>query len=253
MKLQKIVSHLQKLHPKEIDLSLDRIRILCEKLGNPQEKIKAISVVGTNGKQSTINAIFSILKEAKVKCNVYTSPHIQKINERFVFNNNMLSDDELIDLFEEVEKINDQNPLTFFEALSACYFYKAAQYPKNINLIEAGLFHRFDATNILKDNLASIAALIAAVVAIGGGFVKYGEITTKLNQIEANQGVDLSPIDKQIDEVKANVNGVSKNVKENKDSISKVDTKAEVNSKEIELLKLQIKEIQIKSNNPLGG
>ena len=107
MKLQKILSHLQKLHPKEIDLSLDRIKILCEKLGNPQEKIKAISVVGTNGKQSTINAIFSILKEAKVKCNVYTSPHIQKINERFVFNNNMLHDSELIDLFEEVEKIND--------------------------------------------------------------------------------------------------------------------------------------------------
>ena len=161
MKLQKIVNHLQKLHPKEIDLSLDRIKILCEKLGNPQDKIKAISVVGTNGKQSTINAIFSILKEAKVKCNVYTSPHIQKINERFVFNNNMLYDDELIDLFEEVEKINDQNPLTFFEALSACYFYKAAQYPNNINLIEAGLFHRFDATNILKSNLASIVCSIS--------------------------------------------------------------------------------------------
>ena len=161
MKLQKIVNHLQKLHPKEIDLSLDRIKILCEKLGNPQEKIKAISVVGTNGKQSTINAIFSILKEAKIKCNVYTSPHIQKINERFVFNNNMLNDDELIDLFEEVEKINDQNPLTFFEALSACYFYKAAQYPNNINLIEAGLFHRFDATNILKNNLASVVCSIS--------------------------------------------------------------------------------------------
>ena len=161
MKLQKIVNHLQKLHPKEIDLSLDRIKILCEKLGNPQDKIKAISVVGTNGKQSTINAIFSILKEAKIKCNVYTSPHIQKINERFVFNNNMLNDDELIDLFEEVEKINDQNPLTFFEALSACYFYKAAQYPNNINLIEAGLFHRFDATNILKNNLASIVCSIS--------------------------------------------------------------------------------------------
>ena len=161
MKLQKIVNHLQKLHPKEIDLSLDRIKILCEKLGNPQDKIKAISVVGTNGKQSTINAIFSILKEAKIKCNVYTSPHIQKINERFVFNNNMLNDDELINLFEEVEKINDQNPLTFFEALSACYFYKAAQYPKNINLIEAGLFHRFDATNILKNNLASVVCSIS--------------------------------------------------------------------------------------------
>ena len=71
------------------------------------------------------------------------------------------NDEELIDLFEEVEKINDQNPLTFFEALSACYFYKAAQYPDNINLIEAGLFHRFDATNILKDNLASIVCSIS--------------------------------------------------------------------------------------------
>ncbi len=161
MKLQKIVSHLQKLHPKKIDLSLDRIKILCEKLGNPQEKIKAISVVGTNGKQSTINAIFSILKEANIKCNVYTSPHIRKINERFVFNNNMLNDEELIYLFEEVEKINDQNPLTFFEALTACYFYKAAQYSDNINLIEAGLFHRFDATNILKNNLASIVCSIS--------------------------------------------------------------------------------------------
>ena len=105
----------------------------------------------------------------------------------------------------------------------------------------------------LKDNLASIAALIAAVVAIGGGFVKYGEITTKLNQIEASQGVDFTPINKSIDEVKTSINEVGKNVKENKDSISKVDTKAEVNNKEIELLKLQIKEIQINSKNPLGG
>ena len=156
MKLQKIVEHLQKLHPKEIDLSLDRIKELCKKLGNPQDKIKAISVVGTNGKNSTINAIFSILKEANFKCNVYTSPHILKINERFVFNNEQLSDDGLADLFEEVESINENKPITFFEILTASYFYKAAQYPDNINLIEAGLFHRFDATNILKENLASV-------------------------------------------------------------------------------------------------
>ena len=156
MKLQKIVEHLQKLHPKEIDLSLDRVKELCKKLGNPQDKIKAISVVGTNGKNSTINAIFSILKEANFKCNVYTSPHILKINERFIFNNEQLSDDELADLFEEVESINENKHITIFEILTASYFYKAVQYPDNINLIEAGLFHRFDATNILKENLASV-------------------------------------------------------------------------------------------------
>ena len=54
MKLQKIINRLQKLHPKKIDLSLDRIKLLCNKLGNPQNKIKAISIVGTNGKNSTI-------------------------------------------------------------------------------------------------------------------------------------------------------------------------------------------------------
>ncbi len=161
MKLRKIVSRLQKLHPKEIDLSLDRIKNLCNKLGNPQDKIKAISIIGTNGKYSTTQALFSILKQANFKCNVYTSPHIQKINERFVFNNKELNDEELAKLFEEVEEINDKLPITFFEILTAAYFYKASKYPNNINLIEAGLFHRFDATNILKQNLASIITSIS--------------------------------------------------------------------------------------------
>ena len=161
MKLKKILSRFQKLHPKEIDLSLGRIKELCKKLGNPQDKIKAISVVGTNGKNSTINAIFSILKEANINCNVYTSPHILKVNERFIFNNKELNDDELADLFEKVENVNDNKPITFFEILTACYFYKAAQYPNNINLVEAGLFHRFDATNILKKNLASVVTSIS--------------------------------------------------------------------------------------------
>jgi len=161
MKLQKIVNRLQKLHPKEIDLSLGRIKTLCKKLGKPQDRVKAINFVGTNGKNSTIQACYSILKEAGIKCNVYTSPHIQKINERFIFNNKQLNDEELASLFEEVEKANNNEPITFFEILTACFFYKAAQYPNNINLIEAGLFHRFDATNILKNNLASVVCSIS--------------------------------------------------------------------------------------------
>jgi len=161
MKLQKILSRFLKLHPKEIDLNLDRINRLCKKLGNPQNKIKAINVIGTNGKNSTIQACFSILKEANIKCNVYTSPHIQRINERFIFNNEELKDNELALLFEEVERINNGQPITFFEILTASYFYKAAQYPKNINIIESGLFFRFDATNILKKNLASIITSIS--------------------------------------------------------------------------------------------
>ena len=95
MKLQKILSSLQKLHPKEIDLSLDRIKRLCKKLGNPQDNLKYISVVGTNGKYSTIQVIKAILKDANINCNIYISPHIQKINERYEYNNQEISDEEL--------------------------------------------------------------------------------------------------------------------------------------------------------------
>ena len=160
MKLQKIVERLQGLHPKEIDLSLDRTKDLCQKLGDPQNKINCISVVGTNGKYSTIQALFSILKEANYKCNIYTSPHIQKINERFVFNNKPLTDDELVNLLSEIEEVNNGTQITFFEILTVAYFHHAQKYPTNINLIESGLFHRFDATNILKKNLASVVTAI---------------------------------------------------------------------------------------------
>jgi len=160
MKLQKIVERLQRLHPKEIDLSLDRTKNLCQKLGNPQDKVACISVVGTNGKYSSIQALYAILKEANYKCNIYTSPHIQRINERFIFNNKPLTDDELANLLSKIEEANNGEQITFFEILTVAYFHYAAKYLENINLIESGLFHRFDATNILKKNLASIITAI---------------------------------------------------------------------------------------------
>ena len=160
MKLQKIVERLQKLHPKEIDLSLDRTRNLLKKLDNPQDQINCISVVGTNGKFSTIQALYAILKEANYNCNIYTSPHIKIINERFVFNNKPLADDDLVNLFSEIEEANNGTQITFFEILTVAYLHYAKKYPENINLIESGLLHRFDATNILKKNLASIVTAI---------------------------------------------------------------------------------------------
>ena len=159
MKLQTILNRLQKLHPKEIDLSLDRIQNLCKKLGNPQEKLKYISIVGTNGKYSTIQTIRAILKEANINVNIYSSPHIQKINERFIFNDEEISDDNLAKLLTEVEEINAGEPITYFEILTAAYFHYAKNF-ENINLIESGLFHRFDATNIIKENLISIVTAI---------------------------------------------------------------------------------------------
>ena len=160
MKLQKIIERLQKLHPKKIDLNLDRVQNLCKKLGDPQENLECISIIGTNGKYSTIQTIKAILNEAKINCNIYTSPHIQKINERFVYNNNEIEDDELANLLSQVEEINNNEQITFFEILTAAFFYGAKKYSNNITLVETGLFHRYDATNILKKNLASVITTI---------------------------------------------------------------------------------------------
>ncbi len=156
MKLQKIVNRLQKLHPKEIDLSLDRIKLLCEKLGNPQDEINCIQVCGTNGKGSTISFLRSILKEANIKCNIYTSPHVKCINERFIYNDEMINDDDLSNLLNEIEETNNGQPLTYFEALTAAFFHGCKKYKQNLVIAEFGLFGRGDAVNILKKNLCNI-------------------------------------------------------------------------------------------------
>ena len=156
MKLQKIINRLQKLHPKEIDLSLNRIKNLCKKLGNPQDEIRCIQVCGTNGKGSTISFLRSILREANIKCNIYTSPHVKFINERFVYNDEMINDDDLSDLLVEIEDTNKGQPLTYFEALTAAFFLGCKKYKDNIVIAEFGLFGRGDAVNILKKNLCNV-------------------------------------------------------------------------------------------------
>ena len=156
MKLQKIINRLQKLHPKEIDLSLDRIKNLCKKLGNPQDEINCIQVCGTNGKGSTISFLRSVLREANIKCNIYTSPHVQRINERFVYNDEVISDEDLANLLIKIEEVNNGQSLTYFEALTSAFFYGCKKYKKNLVIAEFGLFGRGDAVNILKKNLCNI-------------------------------------------------------------------------------------------------
>ena len=160
MKLKKILNRFLQLHPKEIDLSLDRINRLTNNLGNPQDKLNIISITGTNGKYSTAQAIKSILEEANYKCDLYTSPHIQKINERFVFAGKEINDERLSNLLEEVEQINNKNPITFFEILTAAFFLEASRSGSDIAILESGLFHRFDACSNIKKNLISVLTSI---------------------------------------------------------------------------------------------
>ena len=106
----------------------------------------------------------------------------------------------------------------------------------------------------LKDNLASVAALIAAIVAIGGGFVKYGALTTKLQAIEERKGVDIAPIQESIKQLEIKMTELEGKIPADiSGSVDKNRTQSKVNEKEIEVLKLQIQELKLKAKNPLAG
>ena len=161
MKLQKLISRLQQKHHRKLDLSLGRTFNLLNKLGNPQDRLNnVISIVGTNSKYSICQSLKAILNQSGYKCNLYLSPHLQTYTERFVYNDEEISDENLAKLLTEVEEINNGEPITYFEILTAAYFYYAKNFIYNINLVESGLFHRFDATNIINNNLASIVTSI---------------------------------------------------------------------------------------------
>ncbi len=157
MKIQKILKRLLQLHPKSVDLSLNRIKRLLKDLDDPQEKItNAIQVVGTNGKHSFCSTLREIIETAGYTVNLNISPSLKKFNERYYFSGKHISDDQLQDLLIEVEKINKNKNITFHEFICACFFLAASRNKSDINILESGLFFRLDASNVLKKNIASV-------------------------------------------------------------------------------------------------
>ena len=157
MKIQKILKRLLQLHPKSVDLSLNRIKRLLKDLDNPQEKItNAVQVVGTNGKHSFCSTLREIIETAGYTVNLNISPSLKKFNERYYLSGEYISDDQLQDLLIEVEKINKNKNITFHEFICACFFLAASRNKSDINILESGLFFRLDASNVLKKNIASV-------------------------------------------------------------------------------------------------
>ena len=157
MKIQKILKRLLQLHPKRIDLSLDRIKRLLKNLDNPEKKIKnAIQVVGTNGKHSFCSTLREVFETGGYTVNMNISPSLRKFNERYYLIGKYISDDQLYDLLIEVEKINNNKNITFHEFICACFFLAASRKKSDVNIIESGLFFRLDASNVLEKNIASV-------------------------------------------------------------------------------------------------
>ena len=141
-----------------IDLGLDRIKLALEKLGNPQDSLKCIHVAGTNGKGSTCAIIASILQEAGYRVGLYTSPHIFEYTERIKIDGKEISQEDFAKLFEEVHALNIH--LTEFEVLTVIMFLYFKRNNVEIVVLETGMGGRFDATNVIKENLCAIITQI---------------------------------------------------------------------------------------------
>ena len=159
--IDSIVARLTSLHPKLIDLSLDRMRRILGSLGHPEQQLPpTIHVAGTNGKGSTIAFMRAILEAAGLRVHVYTSPHLVRFNERFRLGGKgegrLASDEELSSALNECERANAGAPITVFEVTTAAGFLLFARNPADVLLLEVGMGGRLDATNVVDRPLASV-------------------------------------------------------------------------------------------------
>ncbi len=145
-----ILNRLLQLHPKKIDLALDRILRLLGRLGNPQLALPpVIHVAGTNGKGSACAFSRAMLEAQGLRVHMHTSPHLVRFHERIRIAGELISEEELCATLEEVEMINDGAPITFFEITNAAMFLAFSRRPADAVVLEVGLGGRFDATNVI--------------------------------------------------------------------------------------------------------
>ena len=185
--LDPVLARLTALHPKLIDLKLDRVQWLLERLGNPERRLPpTIHVAGTNGKGSTVAFMRAMLEAAGRRVHAYTSPHLVRFNERIVVAGEMLPDGALLALLEECERANEGRPITFFEITTAAAFLAFSRAPADMLLLEVGLGGRLDTTNtverpavtaiapVARDHTQFLGETLAEIAAEKAGIIKPG-------------------------------------------------------------------------------
>lgn len=164
--LDQLIARLSALHPRQIDLSLDRMHRLLAALDHPERRLPpVIHVAGTNGKGSTVAYLRAILEAAGLRVHVFTSPYLVRINECFRLGRHsggvLVDDDELRGTLEHCERANKSEPVTIFEIETAAAFCLFARHPADVVLLEVGLGGRLDSTNVIETPLAAVIAPVS--------------------------------------------------------------------------------------------
>jgi len=151
-----VLQRLSQLHPKSIDLTLDRTLELLRRLGRPQDRLPpVVHVAGTNGKGSVIAMVRAFLEAAGHRVHVYSSPHLVRFNERIRLAGALIGESDLLTLLQDCERVNGDTPITYFEITTAAAFHAFAQVPADFLLLETGLGGRADSTNVVDRPVAT--------------------------------------------------------------------------------------------------
>ncbi len=182
-----ILARLLSLHPKKIDLVLDRIARLLAALDHPERNLPPIiHVAGTNGKGSTCAFARAMLEAQGFKVHVYTSPHLVHFHERIRLAGSLISEDELAATLDECELVNDGAPITFFEITTAAAFLAFSRHKADALILEVGLGGKYDATNVIAapqisvitpvglDHQEFLGSSLANIAAEKAGIIKQG-------------------------------------------------------------------------------
>ncbi len=190
------LDRLQRLYPKLIDLSTERLLRLLRALGDPHLRLPpVIHVAGTNGKGSCCAFLRAIAESAGLRVHVYTSPHLVRFNERIRLAGELVTDDALAAALDDIEAVNAGNQITVFEAITAAAFSLFACVPAELCILEVGLGGRFDATNVIPPpRVAAITSIsmdhqdflgekLAMIAAEKAGIIKPGAIVVTGAQV----------------------------------------------------------------------
>jgi len=195
------LARLQALHPKLIDLSLERMLRLCAALDNPQDRLPpVIHVAGTNGKGSTVAYLRAMAEAAGLKVHVFTSPHLVRFAERIRLAGTLITDDQLAEVLDRVECANAGRPITFFEITTEAAFAAFADVPADLCIVEVGLGGLLDATNVVTPKVSVIAPVdidhreflgdtLAEIAGEKAGIIKPGAALVSARQREEAEDV----------------------------------------------------------------
>ena len=148
----RILARMMALHPKIIDLTLDRVWRLLSRLGNPQDALPpVIHIAGTNGKGSTLAMLRAGFEAEGRRVHAYTSPHLARFHERIRLAGDLITEDDLAAVLDECETANDGVPITYFEITTCAALLAMSRVKADFTLLEVGLGGRLDATNVVAN------------------------------------------------------------------------------------------------------